>query len=60
MSNIKRLLDDMEVDYENGMTKEEIRQKYNVPMRMVDDMITLYCEELLEEEIVVLEVNIED
>lgn len=49
MSNIKRLLEDMENDYASGMSKEAIRQKYNVPMRMVDDMIALYCEELLDE-----------
>ena len=46
MSRIKRLLDDMMADWEDGLTVGEIMEKYQVSSYVVEDMIHIYEEGL--------------
>lgn len=41
MSMIKRLIDDVYADYEDGKTVKDICRKYNITSEMVDEIIKL-------------------
>ncbi len=45
MSYIKRMIDDLLEDFENGMSIDELSEKYHQPAAAIADMIELMEEE---------------